>query len=71
MIALHDNCLLLDGVRSSGIAFRKQKLGKKFHFEKQDIIDFSNISSTEPFKTAQVKGLGRIVKSVAPCLSKF
>jgi hypothetical protein len=37
MIALHDNCLLLDGVRSSGIAFRKQKLGKHFNFEKQDI----------------------------------
>ena len=53
MIALHDNCLLLDGVKSSGISFRKQKLGKNFHFEKQEIINFSNNSKPPKWRASE------------------
>ena len=34
----------LDAVGSSGIAFWKQKLGRIFNFDKQDVIHFTKIS---------------------------
>ena len=40
---IYYNMYVLDTVRSSGIDFGKQKVGRIFNFYKQDIIEITNI----------------------------
>ena len=46
---------ILDAVWLSGITFEKQKLGRTFNFDKQEVIDFTQISNRTMCRASEAR----------------